>query len=133
MNTYTVKVERTLSADFLSSVLITAFDGNYGGCWYWCSPYGDDWLKTDDDDWTNVQIALDEETGIPVVDSHSHFNADHLVVRNGIQMIMSGDLIDDSIKAYVVAGVLEDDAGNIDSIAADCIIQVGIFGKVVFG
>lgn len=41
--------------------------------------------------------------------------------------------IADYIKQYCVRGVMEQDAGHIDAIAADCIVQAAIFGELVYG
>ena len=41
--------------------------------------------------------------------------------------------IADYIKQYCVQGILEGDAGHIDAIAADCIVQAAIFGELVYG
>ena len=38
-----------------------------------------------------------------------------------------------AIVGYVVVSDNENDAGDIDSEAADCIIQAAIFGELVYG
>ena len=38
-----------------------------------------------------------------------------------------------SIADYISRGVREDDAGDIDAIGADCIVQAAIFGELVYG
>jgi hypothetical protein len=134
-----VKIERTLSVDFVSDILITAFDGNYGGCWQWAEPSNDDWLTAlPDGTWTKVEVRPKEETGIPHLDNLTRQNGgitvDDTTIQIGLQKIIDGEfLINDALRDHILRGVLEEDAGEIDSIAADCIVQAGWFGTLVFG
>jgi hypothetical protein len=47
---------------------------------------------------------------------------------------LSGSVkIDNQIHGYVALAVAENDAGFIDSVAADCIVQAGLFDELVYG
>lgn len=130
-----IRVELTLKEDFLSDILITAFDGGYGGCWYWADTPRDDTSNyvIDGADldaiWRSVRIT--EQGGPNDDDNPGPFIVDHAVLAKGIARIMSGEA---GLSVDEVHGaVIESDAGQIDSDLADCIVQEGLFGKQVYG
>lgn len=127
-----IKVERTLDEEFVSNVLITAFDGHYGACWYWARPTRteeESFISTSgapNDHWTEARVHdMEDET--------KKFKVHAKVLETGIQRILDEDHIAESIRQYIVSAVLEDDAGHIDATAADCIVQVGLFNELVYG
>lgn len=125
-----ITIQREMSEEFISDVLTTAFDGNYGACWYWAEPIpGGGWHIDGDGTWRSVEI-LDREDDDG---SQGPSTVDRDVIEKGIQAILDGELIADYIKQYVVRGVLGDDAGEIDAEAADAIVQVGLFDEIVYG
>lgn len=132
----TITLKRTLDDEFISNVLITAFDGSYGGCWYWCEA-DTKFLTTmkamgDDSLWTECRIRHEDETG-PEGAFCKHV-VDAEVIRVGIQRILDDpDFCGQHIREYVAQGVSERDAGHIDADAADVIVQAGLFGELVYG
>ena len=56
------------------------------------------------------------------------------VIQAGIDKVKSGaiELNKDILKAILVADVIND-AGDIDSDAADCIVQAALFDEIVYG
>lgn len=117
-----------LESEFLSDILITAFDGSCGGSWYWATPAMDSWLKTDDllDSmgsrlWWSVYIAEREDS------SGNQWTVTRGSVLLGIQRAIE--------EAYpgVAQAVIEGDAGQVDADLADVIIQYAVFGKLVYG
>lgn len=143
----TVKVERELSKGFIGDILVTAFDGQYGGCWYWAKPAGRFWLSSEQNPdnpepaysyWTRAHIRSQDPIGIASLDQKQEagwFTVDAEAIRIGIQKILDQDehaRIDDNLREQVYRSVLEGDA-DIDVDAADCIVQVGLFGRLVFG
>lgn len=56
-------------------------------------------------------------------------------VCKGLQLVMTPGTVGPDSNAFTsaFAALMNDDAGAIDSDAADAIIQLGIFGKIVFG
>ncbi len=141
-----IKVERELDDEFVSDVLVTAFDGSYGGCWYWADskrvdenqgPWG--YVSEEEGaDWAFVNITLQQgdDTGNKVLDAmmQKGVRVDGEAIRVGIQRIMDGDVgVSDDIRNHIVRGVLEGDAGEIDAIGADCIVQAGVFGELIYG
>ena len=128
----TERVVMTLdvSEDFLSNVLITAFDANYGGCWYWARPSevaGDPW-QINEGVWWCVYIEDRED------DWEGTYLVNHPVIVTGIQNILDGRVqINDGLFRALLTGLREDDAGVVDADVADCIVQAGVFGEIVYG
>lgn len=144
----TIRVDRELDKEFIGDVLVTAFDGSCGACWYWARPAGRFWLTSEQNPenldpaysfWTAAHIRTQGLIGIKHLDAKQEggwFTVDGECIRIGIQKILDLDPhanIDPSVRNYIVRGVLESDAGDIDAIAADCIVQIGLFGRIVFG
>lgn len=145
----TIKVDRDLDKEFISNVLITAFDGNYGGCWDWAKPAGRFWLTSEQRDepgrmdpdesyWTAAHIRTKEETGVASLDARQEkgwFTVNAECIRVGIQKILDQDthaLIRSDLRDQIYRSVLEGDA-DIDADATDCIVQIGLFGRMIFG
>jgi hypothetical protein len=152
LTTRPLAVTLNVTEDFLEGILVTAYEGGIG---YWFrgldhkqSEQGYSWIAGYDheDAFTESglpsgcgQIALDDwiEAGngsefVTVLDAD--------VVMLGIERLLSGQAsVNDSILGYILTDVLAnaadptDGGGMIDSSAADCIVQAGIFGEVVYG
>jgi len=137
-----INIKRTLDDEFVSDVLITAFDGSVGACWYWAE-WSDgltpalvannvDTGHSQRKEWTCCFITEREEPG--VYGSKTLYAVAGETIEQGIQRILNDDtLITPYIRQYVLTAVLEGDAGEIDAEAADCIVQIGLFNKIVFG
>lgn len=127
------QITKTLSDEFLSDVLITAFDGDLGACWYWAQPAQDHWLQTvavpntRQRLWLHVAIAeRDEPNKGRMVDEN--------VLAQGIRLLLVGKVgIRSDLLEHLKTGVWEGDAGEIDAEVADCIVQAGLFGQIVYG
>lgn len=98
-----VKMTKTVTEEFLSDILITAFDVSYGSAWDWFEPsdgpYHDKfWLLTKTDNghssstnpWMRVRVRLHEETGDPKFDNRE-FLIDHEDLARGIERIINDD------------------------------------------
>lgn len=125
MSDFHIKVRAELTADFLSSILITAFDGDHGGSWYWAdtpASIGPP-METDDEAevWYSVKI-VDKEC-----EDQTVHKVTHAVLAKGIQMLI--DEGDDNIQQ----AVFDDDAGMIDANDADTIVQFGLFERCIYG
>jgi hypothetical protein len=130
-----IKIEKELPTEFLSDIMITAFDGSYGACWYWSEPdrRNKPWLVTNSNSvasesrWFTAFIQ-DKE------DEAERWEVNHEVIAKGIERIISGEVeIASYIQNYVQDSLVEYDAGDIDASAADCIVQAGLFGELVYG
>lgn len=104
----TITIRRELPAQFLSDILVTAFDGGYGWSWNWFEPAKQNWLQTeavgenrDEIDllWMCVNVRLTDEceTGIASIDALSKgkagFLVDHDTIAKGIQRILDDDYV----------------------------------------
>ena len=112
--------------DFLSLCLITAVEGGIG---YWAEMKDYRWSEADNGLFTDASVSvwygelLQEWTK---VDLHT--------VSKGIAEIRSGEvLVSRQIVGWVVTSDNSNDANEIDAEAADCIVQAGLFGKLVYG
>lgn len=134
-----ITLKHTLDDEFVSDILITAFDGGVGACWYWCEPDRTDgsFLGTQeseslDTQWTECRIAVEDETGPEDAVVRHTVNAE--VIRLGIQRLLDrSDIVAPYIRDYVLSAVAEQDAGHVDAEAADAIVQAGLFDTLVYG
>lgn len=96
-----INIKRDLPKEFLGDILVTAFDGAYGGSWYWSYPSGRFAFRsetpagTNDASasiWTSVTIRIDDDsqTGEPKWDNVEHV-IDHDVIAKGIERIVNDD------------------------------------------
>lgn len=106
---------------FLKDVLITATEGGTG---YWAqvSEYDPDggtctyWELTEDEDFTPKHYVT---LG---------------VIERGIRRIIAGEVnIARYIREDVIVNSVDNDFVRGDAETADCIVQAGIFGKLVYG
>ncbi len=129
-----------LDEDFMSDVLITAFDGDLGACWYWASPANDGWLSTSGTGtwgtgkhWKQCAVVDALGSDGPRIEWPVYL-VDDKVIAKGIQQLISREApVNNSIRESIAAAVASGDAGDIDADAADVIVQVGLFGQVVYG
>lgn len=146
--TITVKV----TDDFLEGVLVTAYEGGIG---YWFrgldqkqSEQGYSWIAGYDHEDAFIESGLPGGCGAVALDEWIEAGngtefvtvLDAEVVMLGITRLLSGEAqVNDTYLGYILTDVLAnaadptDGGGMIDSSAADCIVQAGIFGEVVYG
>lgn len=127
-----VTVVIDLSRDFLSDVLTTAFDADYGGCWYWAAPriHGTRPLSAwniDGEVWIAVTIVEREASG----EKRKWCVVDHGRIVKGIERLFSRGCLPG--RNDIRNAILKGDAGDIDANAADVIVQLGMFGELVYG
>lgn len=136
-NVITVMLTKELDEEFLSDVMITAFDGQHGGCWYWAQPHNGSWLETNGD--TNVLTVIWQRVCIKEIEpSELHEGqvayVDHAMLAQGISRLLNGDVkVRDDIREAIWRGVNEMDGGEIDIDAADVIVQAALFNEIVYG
>lgn len=124
-----ITVTRELTDEFVSDVLIVAFDGSLGACWYWSKPAPTQWLAVVDDKWKQVLITEPESN-----EPNKVLLVDESVVQRGIQLLIEHKVgINNDLFVHLMTAVLEGDAGEVDADVADCIIQAGLFGQIVYG
>lgn len=119
---------------FLFDAFVTAMEGGIG-YWAYASKYhwrkdNEEGLSIDDVDgfYANIQDAECEDAFEPTTINQA-------VIVKGINKIFKDDelQINQNIRADVINASLKNDAGYLDAESADCIVQVGLFGEIVFG
>lgn len=142
---YTVMTRLEVPEELLEAIMVTAFDGDYGGCWYWAQPAklddGESWLEvrhrvgrdeqTEDTAWLSAKITDAEyaDPGTPVL----HVTYATLVL--GMQRMLDENLTHSywSHKAPIIQqAILDSDGGMIDADLADNIVQQGLFDKQIY-
>ena len=110
--------------DFLKDIFITAIEG---GINYWCIVKNYRWNC---EDFSCKVIEYDEDT-----DSHKNrYNLNAAVIEQGILKVKERSFqVNSDILAYILLADHNNDAGDIDSICADVIVQAGLFGEIVYG
>ena len=112
--------------DFLSLCLTTAVEGGIG---YWAELKDYRWNETDEGDFTDASVYVRDDEMV-----RGWTKVDLMTISQGIARIRAGKVqINRRIGADVVISDNENDAGEIDSTAADCIVQAALFGELVYG
>ena len=120
---------------FLAEVMVTAFEG---GCTYWARGRNvkhQSYQGCDIDLYGSYEIRWQDEEPYPKGDAR---NGWHLIdpdaIERGIAKCLEpGFKLNSQITGWIASGSRDNDAGNIDADAADCIVQAACFGEVVFG
>lgn len=139
-----------LTTEWVEQILVTAFDSHYGACWYWVNE--DDavrririhqnptaapdaigaWKSVDvvlaqaqlDGDWGGT-CTLDASRTILTLDAGSLAKAVEKVLAEFAHTVTA-----DQVRE---ARRYPDDAPDLDAEAADVIVQVALFGTIVYG
>lgn len=121
--------------EFIRDIAITAVESGYDGIGYWasCRKYK----------WSSVTPAsLDHMLKFPEIritpaedpEDFKDQNITAATIRKGLRLIVDGTVKvrEDLFKAIALAN-RENDGGHIDADCADVIVQVGLFGEIVYG
>jgi hypothetical protein len=128
----------------MSDLLITAFDGNYGGCWFWAEPKPglDDWLivekrhreqgigtvEGEDTIWRSATIR---EKQASLANGKKRWAViDHAMIGRGLKRILETP---NGRYTAIKEAIMGKDSGEIDASAVDTIIQFAVFGEEVYG
>lgn len=114
--------------DFLCNIVVTAIEGGIG---YWADYKNYQWRA---ENGLLVEATADvlEDTDGPGVAGWQKL--DSKVIERGINLIkykVVGDMMDR--RAAIIMAELDNDASDIDSVDADCIVQAGLLGEVKYG
>lgn len=139
MSTFTTSTQVDLSAEWVSDLLITAFDSQYGGSWYWVNEDddvtsvralgGDEWAAVEmdlaDTDVSSWLIkVLRSEGRCAVLDKTALDRAWALIVN---ERPIRSDLVEQFTRS------MHDGDLDVDADAADCLVQIALFGQVIYG
>lgn len=139
--THKIEIEVPVTDEFIGDILVTAFDGAYGGCWYWAKSGRLDWPELKDGQWATVYIKFDtdccpspmQRTVYRQMVASGGVKVDQETVTVGIARILADEGYPQSFRDRIRIAVQNLDAGEIDANDADCIIQEGLFGKQIYG
>lgn len=154
---YTVMTRLEIPEELLEGIMVTAFDGDYGGCWYWAQPASvpGGWLEVrhrvsdydphaEHNDWISVKIVEGSEAELhnEAAEHNPSFTPEPNVLHVTYATLMLGmqRMLDENLaqghwatKAPMIQqAILDADGGMIDSDLADCIVQQGLFDKQVY-
>ena len=118
-----------LRKQFLFDVFVTALEGGIG---YWAVAEEYHWKKDGEEDLDGFFAKVSDCEGDTFPDNS---RIDQNVIVKGLNKIVNdkGLKISEKIRARIKAANRLSDAGMIDADNADCIVQVGLLGELVFG
>ena len=117
---------------FVESVVVACVEGGVSNCWAVFSWYEPDKAKV------TLRMRKDEledciQSGELEEGATGIYRVTAEVIRRGVKLILSGetDIPSETVRAYAREwGRSDFDFGSIE---ADSIIQVGLFGRIIFG
>ena len=125
-----VTIELNITEEFLSDILVGAFDGAYGACWYWAQPRSKDGahpFKVDGDLWRSVTIIEKESSG----EIYKSGVVDYERLLRGIKKLFEPGVLPK--RSDVRNAILQNDGGQLDAEGFDIIVQLAFFGELVYG
>jgi hypothetical protein len=127
MTTQKVQIEMELKDAFLAAVLCTAIEGAIE---YWASVPKDSVVSREDD---YVSAKIVESEASTDGEDPKEKTIGYAELADGIRKALLVNPLDPDIRASILQAVCEDDAGFIDAQAADVIVQMAVFGELVYG
>ncbi|QNJ55361.1 hypothetical protein SEA_LITTLEFELLA_50 [Gordonia phage LittleFella] len=121
----TIPVE--ITDELIDHILVTAFDGTYGGSNYWVEEI--DIARTvtpSGSKWSAASVVVDDEDE----DEKQEVFIDAAKLKAGLGIMLKRDTEFSKRMAKVL---VENDLGMLDANDADVIVQYAAFGSVVFG
>jgi hypothetical protein len=132
-----IKMTRTLPMQFLYDIMITMVETPVGGWWHFIDVNRDEDLNILNFTVVDIGDSLDgdhEEIMEAIQTADRHVITPEKVAEAIERVMCSPDhLVGAGIEDYIARGVREDDAGDIDAIAADCLLQIACLDEVVYG
>lgn len=122
-----VNITLPVTERLLGDVLTTCIESPFGQWFRWSKLRRDRELSV-------VSVHLDYDTEDADEGTYKgKAEVTRETVRLGIERVLATLMVNAEITGSVLAAVTRDDAGHIDSIGADAVLQAAIYGKVVFG
>ena len=125
---YIITLKLELTDEFLMDCMTNAVESGGHALWYWSEFYMIAVERDKDLNVTSMRFKSEDQDG----EVHE-YNLTPEKVAKAIEKILSVDLIASDIQSMISRGVRDNDGGDIDAIAADCIAQVACFGELVYG
>jgi hypothetical protein len=122
-----VTVRETITRELFDDIMCTAFDGGVGGCWYWIEDY--QMSETTDGvngEYFHDNISLGAKMTIRVNDPYEDDVDEYTLTREDV---LKGFQLFCESRGVTLKWVEEQQ----DADVADCIVQFGLFGEIVYG
>lgn len=111
-------------AEFLAYTVVAAVEG---GINYWAEIKDYQWREDDNGRMTTASASVRAERG-------EWRELTPETIEAGIAKLKTGEVeINKTVLSWIVTGDALNDATDIDATAADCIVQVALFGELVYG
>jgi len=125
----TILAKGTISkrTDFLNSILLGALD--YADYWANVTNY----TSERSDQYEGMYYGGSADVKDVEGDTAEWIHVDENTIAKGIEIILTGKHIQPGMTAAVFQANIESDAGLVDGPLADCILQAGVLGEVVYG
>jgi hypothetical protein len=124
---FELTVTQQYDMQILSDTIITAIEGGIG---YWsvCTEYVWDCEPHE----VHAKVQIEDE--LRDEKDEDEYLIDCSVIKRGLEKLLSGNVqVGSQIMGYIMQSLGDGDAGMIDAIAADCIVQAGLFSEVRYG
>jgi hypothetical protein len=125
-----------ITAHMVDAVLVGAFDGSYGASFYWADALNIKVTKPESGDildelWYEVTLRENEdvaETESPIYT----VNAENLT-KAFQTFVQEEPPANTSITGYIQRALRENDPGYLDADCADVLVQIAVFGRLIYG
>jgi len=130
-----ITIPVTLDPQFLHDVFVTALEGGIG---YWSDCHEYRWslgAPSHEADLVGFYATVVDAEG----DDDTVHRIDRPAIVRGVERILTGQAtccgkpIGSHLVGTVARAVVGGDAGDIDAEIADVIVQIGLFGEIVYG
>lgn len=131
--TITIEHQIILPEQFIKDIMVTMVESGYDSLFYWGTPIT---IERDSDSYPHLIAVLDDDEEYETQEAADNPTVHTLtrdMVAPAIEKILNKRLVGSELMHYLMRGVMEGDAGDIDATLADCILQVALFGEVVYG
>lgn len=121
----TINIDVELPEEFIGDVMTTMVESGYDCLFYWGTPT----FINRDSNLVPILASIVEDED----DERTVHTLTHDMVAPAIERIIKEKLVGSALMPYLMRAVLEQDAGDVDAILADCILQVALLGEVRYG
>lgn len=121
MSELTLTVKKEVTPEMLRDILVTFVESGGYAFFDWVDEY------RYSGDYFHARVVLEEE-------EDTRFLVDWSVIFRGLERIVAGPIVSlhDRTRLRIVSEILSDEP-DLDAADADIIVQLGLFGSVVYG
>lgn len=139
-----INIKHTLSDEFLMDVMVTMVETPYGPWWHFVhvSRREDlmitDFIVADAEDWHEAMDEIancdDQDVANEISRNVERYTITPQKVAEAIERVLADDnYVGAGIQDAIARGARDNDAGDIDAIGADCLLQIACFDEVTYG